>query len=243
MRNWWIIHNSEIGARTIVSNIKPTSGPTGIVLRSNAYRPNDSATASGIQGSVPTWIARISSPMPAMMIDTICANVADTHWARMQEHEALLCDPQRHILYLGDAAHGMVPTLGQGATQAIEDAAITGGLITREWQAGRRDPRQWLQLIEQLRSERIRFAMTFSFSMGLVLLVLPTYVASTVFGTDGFSAAWYAVTVYITVLGLGFMARFQQGRWKSMRVIEHTAPEIVHLADRETSEAVGAVAG
>jgi salicylate hydroxylase len=96
------------------------------------------------------------------LIDTICANVADTHWARMQEHEALLCDPQRHVLYLGDAAHGMVPTLGQGATQAIEDAATAGGLIAREWQAGRRDPRQWLQLIEQLRRERIRFAMTFS---------------------------------------------------------------------------------
>jgi MATE family multidrug resistance protein len=71
-----------------------------------------------------------------------------------------------------------------------------------------------------------RFAMTFSFSMGLLLLVLPTYVASTVFGTDGFSAAWYAVTVYITVLGLGFMARFQQGRWKSMKVIEHTAADL-----------------
>ena len=23
------------------------------------------------------------------MIDTICANVADTHWARMQEHDVL----------------------------------------------------------------------------------------------------------------------------------------------------------
>jgi len=88
-----------------------------------------------------------------------------------------------------------------------------------------------------------RFAMTFSFSMGLLLLVLPTYVASTVFGADGFTAAWYAVTVYITVLGLGFMARFQQGRWKSMRVIEHTGPEISHQADREPGEAVGAVAG
>jgi MATE family multidrug resistance protein len=74
-----------------------------------------------------------------------------------------------------------------------------------------------------------RFAMTFSFSMGLLLLVLPTYVAATVFGTDGFSAAWYAVTVYITVLGLGFMARFQQGRWKSMKVIEHTAADVGNL--------------
>ena len=61
--------------------------------------------------------------------------------------------------------------------------------------------------------------------MGLLLLVLPTYIASR-FGADGFSVAWYAVTVYITVLGLGFMARFHQGRWMSMRVIEHTADEV-----------------
>jgi salicylate hydroxylase len=105
---------------------------------------------------------RTPSDQARWLIDTICANVADTHWARMQEHEAYFCDPRRHVLYLGDAAHGMVPTLGQGATQAIEDAAIAGGLIAREWMAGRRDPRQWLRSIEQLRRERIRFAMAFS---------------------------------------------------------------------------------
>jgi salicylate hydroxylase len=96
------------------------------------------------------------------LVDTICANVADTHWARMQEHGTLFADPRTGVLYLGDAAHGMVPTLGQGATQAIEDAAIAAGLIAREWAAGRRDPRQWLHSIEQLRRERMRFVMEFS---------------------------------------------------------------------------------
>ncbi len=70
-----------------------------------------------------------------------------------------------------------------------------------------------------------RFAMLFSFSLGVVLLVLPTYVAS-FYGTDGFEYAWYAVTVFIIVLGLGFIARFQQGRWMTMRIIEHTLPEL-----------------
>jgi MATE family, multidrug efflux pump len=79
-----------------------------------------------------------------------------------------------------------------------------------------------------------RFALVFSFSMGLVLLVLPTYIASW-FGTAGFSVAWYAVTAFITVLGLGFMARFQQGRWKSMRVIEHTAPELPRVPAGEVA--------
>lgn len=70
-----------------------------------------------------------------------------------------------------------------------------------------------------------RFALVFSFSMGVVLLVLPTYVAS-FWGQSAFTAAWYSVTVFITVVGLGFMARFQQGRWMSMRVIEQTLPDL-----------------
>ncbi len=82
-----------------------------------------------------------------------------------------------------------------------------------------------------------RFALVFSFSAGILLLVLPTYVAS-LYGAAGFSLAWYAVTAFIVVLGLGYMARFQQGRWMTMRVIEHTAPEL-HIHDAgEEAEAV-----
>ncbi len=76
-----------------------------------------------------------------------------------------------------------------------------------------------------------RFALVFQFSMGVLLLVLPTYIASTLFGREGFGVAWYAVTTFITVLGLGLMARFVQGRWKSMRVIEHTAAELAAVAE------------
>ncbi|MBI3838169.1 MAG: MATE family efflux transporter [Planctomycetia bacterium] len=79
-----------------------------------------------------------------------------------------------------------------------------------------------------------RFALLFSFSMGLLLLVLPTYIASR-FGTEGFSVAWYAVTAFITVLGLGFMARFHQGRWMTMRVIEHTAAELIESPDSDAA--------
>ena len=70
-----------------------------------------------------------------------------------------------------------------------------------------------------------RFALVFSFSMGVLLLVLPTSIA-TRYGHEGFGVAWYAITAFIVVLGLGFMTRFIQGRWKHMRVIEHTLPEI-----------------
>jgi salicylate hydroxylase len=96
------------------------------------------------------------------MIDTVCANVADTHWARMQEHDMLYRAADCNVLYLGDAAHGMVPTLGQGATQAIEDAANAAALITRRYTGGDRDVVCWLSEIESLRSDRMRFVMEFS---------------------------------------------------------------------------------
>ena len=96
------------------------------------------------------------------MIDTVCANVADTHWARMQEHDLLYRDRDCNVLYLGDAAHGMVPTLGQGATQAIEDAANAAALIAYRHAQGQHDIQSWLSEIEALREQRMRFVMSFS---------------------------------------------------------------------------------
>jgi MATE family multidrug resistance protein len=80
-----------------------------------------------------------------------------------------------------------------------------------------------------------RFALVFSFSMGVVVLVLPTYVAS-FYGTAGFTVAWYAVAAYLIVCAAGFIARFLQGKWMSMRVIEHTLPELEGEADSTASD-------
>ena len=104
----------------------------------------------------------IPSAQAQWMIDTVCANVADTHWARMQEHDALYRAADCNVLYLGDAAHGMVPTLGQGATQAIEDAANAAALITQRYNDGERDVARWLREIEALRGDRMRFVMELS---------------------------------------------------------------------------------
>jgi len=98
----------------------------------------------------------------AWMINQVCANVADTHWARMQEHDALYHAADCNVLYLGDAAHGMVPTLGQGATQAIEDAAVASTLIAMRQAQGERDVASWLNEIAALREKRMRFVMEFS---------------------------------------------------------------------------------
>jgi salicylate hydroxylase len=96
------------------------------------------------------------------LIDTVCENATETHWARMQEHDLLYRAADCNVLYLGDAAHGMVPTLGQGATQAIEDAANAAALITRRYEDGLHDVGCWLSDIEALRQERMKFVMEFS---------------------------------------------------------------------------------
>ena len=96
------------------------------------------------------------------LIDTVCQNAAETHWARMQEHDLLYRADDCNVLYLGDAAHGMVPTLGQGATQAIEDAANAAALIARHHRDGVDDVGRWLADIEALRKDRMRFVMEFS---------------------------------------------------------------------------------
>jgi salicylate hydroxylase len=102
------------------------------------------------------------SDQAVWLIDTICAQAANNHWARMQEHDVLYADPVSNVLYLGDAAHGMVPTLGQGASQAIEDACVAADHISKAYAAGSRSPRDWLTAIAQARSERVRFVMDFS---------------------------------------------------------------------------------
>jgi salicylate hydroxylase len=80
----------------------------------------------------------------------------------MQEHDVLYRAADCNVLYLGDAAHGMVPTLGQGATQAIEDAATAAALIRRRHEEGKRCIEDWLAEVEALRNDRMRFVMQFS---------------------------------------------------------------------------------
>jgi 2-polyprenyl-6-methoxyphenol hydroxylase-like FAD-dependent oxidoreductase len=118
------------------------------------------------------------------MIDQICDNVGDTHWARMQEHDTLYCARDCDVLYLGDAAHGMVPTLGQGATQALEDAACAATIITQNYLAGRRDVRQWLTSITTAREARMRFVMEFSLEATDTMLEGSDPVAGTLHKTE-----------------------------------------------------------
>lgn len=123
------------------------------------------------------------------LIEKVCAHAAEMHWARLQEHDVLYADPSCNVLYLGDSAHGMVPTLGQGATQAIEDACAAAGVIIRAWTDGARAPRRWLGTIERLRRARIQFVMQFSLEATDTMLAGADPVAGTLHKTEpGFLA-------------------------------------------------------
>lgn len=69
-----------------------------------------------------------------------------------------------------------------------------------------------------------RFSMLFTFAAGWTLMVAPVAIAWKM-GVGSLTVSWTAVTVYIIVLGVGFILRFQQGRWKTMSVIESDAAE------------------
>lgn len=62
------------------------------------------------------------------------------------------------------------------------------------------------------------FSLIFSVGSGWLLMVVPTIWILQRGG--GLYACWTAITAAVIVMGLGFLCRFIQGRWKKMRVIE-----------------------
>lgn len=97
----------------------------------------------------------------AFLVEAVCANVDSIHWARLQEGGQRFAQPGKPILLVGDAAHPMVPTLGQGATQAIEDACVAVEEINRALDRG--DSLTGIAArVEARRVERVRFVVEFS---------------------------------------------------------------------------------
>jgi MATE family multidrug resistance protein len=70
-----------------------------------------------------------------------------------------------------------------------------------------------------------RFIMLMLAGLSTCVLVAPAYIVLVVF-KRGINAGWTVITVYIIVLAFSFLARFLQGKWKSMRVIEEHPPSI-----------------
>jgi 2-polyprenyl-6-methoxyphenol hydroxylase-like FAD-dependent oxidoreductase len=94
------------------------------------------------------------------LIDAIIRHVDDIHWARLQEGPVKYMAADG-VLLVGDAAHPMVPTLGQGATQAVEDACVVVDEVRRSLSDGGAlgdVPRR----VEERRRERVQFVVDFS---------------------------------------------------------------------------------
>ncbi len=64
-----------------------------------------------------------------------------------------------------------------------------------------------------------RFIMWTIAAMSPGLMIIPTYLAVEVFHA-GIYTVWTIATLYASALGLAFMLRYRQGKWKEMRVIE-----------------------
>jgi multidrug resistance protein, MATE family len=71
-----------------------------------------------------------------------------------------------------------------------------------------------------------RFIMWTIAILSLGVMIVPVYIALEVMGR-GLYTAWTLATVYVCALGVAFMLRYRQGKWKKMRVIE--APEATIL--------------
>jgi salicylate hydroxylase len=110
-----------------------------------------------------------AAPRCAFLTDAACRDDAVLHWSRAQEIPTVFHDPGGRVLFLGDSAHAMVPTLGQGATQAIEDACAFLSLFRARYGGGLDVP-AFTAAYDALRRARIEFARRFSWEASDSLL-------------------------------------------------------------------------
>lgn len=125
------------------------------------------------EAKTPAYLRRAYQP-PAgysevceFLVASICNNIDQIHWARIQEIDAAFGDRRGHVLCLGDSSHAMFPTLGQGATQAFEDGCFVAAHL-KHWLAAARQKGERVNIpafvasVEAIRRDRVQFAQQFS---------------------------------------------------------------------------------
>ena len=127
--------------------------PPGAATPNDMKRPEALAALYRPAGGLPSREA-------AYLIDAVVRHAETIHWARLQEG-AVTFSRTPGVLLVGDAAHPMVPTLGQGATQACEDACVTVDEIVSALNAC--EPLSSVPgRVAARRAERAAFAVAFS---------------------------------------------------------------------------------
>lgn len=109
------------------------------------------------------------SPTCAALLQGLYQHAERLHWARAQEGEIVFARPEGRLVLIGDAAHPMAPTLGQGATQAIEDACVTAEQLIDTLET-RTSLGAVGAAIARRRAERVRYVMDASWRASDTLL-------------------------------------------------------------------------
>ena len=149
--------------------------PPGAATPDDSKRPEALAALYRPAGRPPSREA-------AYLIDAVVRNVDAIHWARLQEGSVTFSGTPG-VLLMGDAAHPMVPTLGQGATQACEDACVAVDEIAAALSAGESLDRVPSRVAER-RAERARFVVAFSRDATDTMLAGADPVAGTALKTE-----------------------------------------------------------
>ena len=142
--------------------------------------PIDPASDTPAARKTASWLQGVYTPerggmaaAPRQLLDGACqaAQAGQLHWSRLQEATVCWTDPTGRVLFPGDAGHPMVPTLGQGATTAIEDAALFVMHLRAALSAKVRAPLHEVtaSYVAQ-RQDRIEFIRQLSWSASDVLL-------------------------------------------------------------------------
>jgi 2-polyprenyl-6-methoxyphenol hydroxylase-like FAD-dependent oxidoreductase len=126
----------------------------GIPLPSPEAEVPPEMRRAAFQGRLYRPEGRAACPAVDWMSRKLAEQVEEIHWARLQVSPLLRGAADGRVLFLGDAAHAMVPTLGQGATQAIEDGVVAGAVL-RRGVGGVAEVGAW-------RDERVAFVRAFS---------------------------------------------------------------------------------
>lgn len=109
-------------------------------------------------------------PRFAYLIEAAAARADRLHWSRAQEIDIRFHALGGRVLFVGDSAHAMAPTLGQGATQAIEDACAFVQLFRARVGSGPEGVPDLSAAYDALRRPRVDFVRRFSWDASTPLL-------------------------------------------------------------------------